>query len=244
MTDNSGHVLDDLAAYALGSLEPAEHERIDRHVRVCVSCAGRLDAYRGVVGVLPVALARVAPPADLWAAIRAEVRAHDGAAASRQRSALSRWFRATGWLTAAAAAAVLISWNLHLHTQLARYAQGPQVEKLARRPARLIILTGAAAHSQASARVFAAVDGQSGHMAVTGLPMLPPARVYQLWFLMKTPAPARNAATFNVDADGRAWVVIKVPAALDDTRALVVTNDPVGSSQPTGSPLLEAQQWR
>src|SRR5713226_1130122 len=45
----------------------------------------------------------------------------------------------------------------------------PQVEKLARRPARLVILTGAA-RSHASGRVFAAVDGQSGHMAITGLP--------------------------------------------------------------------------
>src|SRR5581483_4009287 len=106
------------------------------------------------------------------------------------------------------------------------------------------ILTGAAAHPQASARVFAAVDGQSGHMAVSGLPMLPPGRLYHLWFLPNTSAPAENAATFNVDSDGRAWVVIRVPAALDDTRALVLTNDPVGSPTPTGSPLLEAQHWQ
>jgi len=244
VTANSEHVLDDLPAYALGSLEPAAHERIDRHVRGCVSCASRAADYRGIVGVLPVALASVAPPADLWAAIRAEVRARNGAAASRRRPMRRRWFGAAAWLTAAAVAVVLLTWNLHLHTQLARYAQGPQVEKLARRPARLIILSGAASHPQASARVFAAVDGQSGHMAVTGLPMLAPGRVYQLWFLPKTPAPAQNAATFNVDSDGRAWVVIKVPVALDDTRALVVTADPAGSSTPSDPPLLEAKHWR
>ena len=240
MTEDTDHVLDDLAAYALGSLEPAEHARIDRHVRVCVSCAGHLGEYRGVVGVLPVALAPVAPPAEVWAGLRAEVRARDTAAASTLR----RWLPATGWLTAAALAAVLILWNLHLHAQLAHYSQGPQVEKLARRPARLIILTGTAAQPQASARVFAAVDGQSGHMAVTGLPILPPGRVYDLWFLPKTQTLTHNAATFNVDSEGRAWVVIRVPISLDDTRALIVTADPIGGSTPVGPPLLEAAHWR
>lgn len=244
MRENADHVLDDLAAYALGSLEPAQHERIDRHVRVCVACAGHLGEYRGVVGVLPVALAPVAPPADVWTTIRAELRARDTAGASARRPTFRRWLPVTGWLTAAALAAVLITWNLHLHTQLAQQAQGPQVEKLARRPERLIVLTGGAAQPHASARVFAAVDGQSGHMAVTGLPMLPPDRVYQLWFLPKTQAAIHNAATFNVDSDGRAWVVIRVPIPLDDTRVLIVTADPAGSSTPVGPPLLEAVHWR
>jgi len=173
VTENTDHVVDDLAAYALGSLEPVEHERIEHHVRACVSCAEHLGEYRALVGVLPAALAPVAPPAEVWAAIRVELRAHDTVAVSTHR----RWLPATGWLIAAAIAAVLITWNLHLHTQLAHYTQGPQVEKLARRPARLIVLTGAAAQPQASARVFAAVDGQSGHMAVSGLPMLPRGRV-------------------------------------------------------------------
>ena len=239
MTESTDHVLDDLAAYALGSLEPAEQERIERHVRVCVSCAGHLGEYRGVVGVLPVALAPVAPPAGVWTAIRAELRARDTATASTLR----RWLPAMGWLTAAALAAVLITWNVLLHTQLAQYAQGPQVEKLARRPARLIILAGAA-QPQASARVFAAVDGQSGHMAVTGLPIPSAGQVYDLWFLPKTQAAAQNAATFSVDSDGRAWVVIRLPIPLDDTRALIVTADPAGSSTPIGPPLLEAVHWR
>jgi anti-sigma-K factor RskA len=244
VTEQSEHVLDDLAAYALGSLDSTEQERIDRHVRVCLSCAGRVADYRRVVSVLPVALTPEAPPADLWAAIRADVRTRGRATASRRQSTVRRWLRAAGWLTAAAAASVLITWNLHLQTQLARYAQGPQVEKLARRPARLIILTGTTSHPQASARVFAAVDGKSGHMAVTGLPMLPSGHVYQLWFLPKTPAPAQKAATFNVDSDGRAWVVMTVPLDLEDTRSLIVTADLAGSSTPDGPPLLEAMHWR
>ena len=42
MTENSDHVVDDLAAYALGSLETGEHARVDVHVATCTSCASRL----------------------------------------------------------------------------------------------------------------------------------------------------------------------------------------------------------
>src|SRR5262249_59377418 len=89
-----------------------------------------------------------------------------------------------------------------------------------------------------------AVDGQSGHMAITGLARLPAGRVYQLWFLPKA-GPALTAATFTVDADGRAWVVVSVPTELEITRQLIVTEEAApGSSAPTGPPLLEARQWR
>ena len=242
MTENAEHVIDALAAYALGSLDEAEHGRVEAHVAICASCAGRLAEYRAVVGVLPLALTPVAPP-GLWDAIRTD--------AHRARKRRRIWkgiaalhsYRPARWLAAAVVGAVLLTWNLWLQTELTRYAQGPQVEKLARRPARLVILTGAA-QPQASARIFAAVDGRSGHMAITGLPVLPQGRVYQLWFVPKAATPAQAAATFSVDGDGRAWVVIKVPVDLDDSRAVIVTEQAAGSSTPNGPPLLEAQKWR
>jgi len=240
--DSSEHVVDDLAAYALGSLETGEHARVDEHVAGCPSCASRLAEYRGLADALPLALAPISPPSDLWDAIRSEARRRR--LRPRMRSAMgTRWFRAAPWIAAAVVAAWLVTWNVRLQSELTRYTQGPQVEKLARRPARLVILTGAAG-SQASARVFAAVDGQSGHMAITGLARLRAGRVYQLWFLPKA-GPALTAATFTVDADGRAWVVIRVPADLDDTRGLIVTEEAApGSPAPTGPPLLEARQRR
>ena len=245
MTDDATHVIDDLAAYALGSLEPGERARVEAHVALCASCAGRLADYRGIVGVLPLALTPVPPPPDLWSAIRANAcRAESGPPVQSHAAASGGWLRAARWLTVAAVGIGLIGWNLQLQTELSRYAQGPQVEKLARRPARLIILSGAT-HKQAAARIFAAIDGQSGHMAVTGLPQLRTGRVYQLWFVPKAASPALTAATFTVDGEGRAWVVIRVPADLDETRALMVTEEAAsGSAAPSGPPLLEARQWR
>ena len=240
MTENSDHVVDDLAAYALGSLETSEHARVDMHVATCTSCASRLAEYRALVGTLALALARVAPPSDLWDAIRADAQRPS---VWRRMAVGGGWFRAARWVAAAAVGAWLVTSNARLQSELTRYAQGPQVEKLARRPARLVILRGVA-RPQASARVFAAVDGQSGHMAITGLPLLPTGRVYQLWFLPNAVS-ALTAATFTVDAEGQAWVVIKVPTDLDDTRGLIVTEEAApGSVAPTGPPLVEAREWR
>lgn len=240
MTESSEHVLDDLAAYALGALESGEHAHVDEHVAACASCASRLAEYRALVGALPLALAPAPPPSDLWHAIRSDARRRRSGNELWRRAG---WFRTARWIAAAAAAVWLATWNVRLQGELTRYAQGPQVEKLARRPARLVILSGSA-RPQASARVFAAVDGQSGHMAITGLPRLSAERVYQLWFLPKAGTP-QTAATFNVDADGRAWVVISVPADLDETRGLVITEEPApGNRAPTGRFLLEAREWR
>jgi len=243
VTDHGEHVIDDLAPYALGSLAPEAQARVEAHVTTCASCTNRLAEYRGVVGVLPLALAPVPPPSDLWDAIRANARrARDGSAAPKRPTAQRRWLHAAAWI-ASAAACTLLFWNLYLQSELARYAQGPQVEKLARRPARLIILRGTAL-PQASARIFAAVDGVSGHMAVSGLPLLPQGRIYQLWFMPKGDGSALKAATFAVDAERRAWVAISIPAELDQTRSVLVTEEPAGSTTPTGPPVLEAHEWR
>ena len=242
MNDRGEHVIDDLAAYALGSLETAVRARVDAHVTTCESCASHLEDYRGVVGALPLALTPTTPPPDLWDAIRADVRGTSNSSAGRRSPMGHRVRAAAAWSTAAAAGALLV-WNLYLHNELSRHAQGPQVEKLARRPARLVILRGAAM-PHANARIFAAVDGVSGHMAVAGLPLLREGRAYQLWFMPKGDGAALKAATFSVDAQGRAWVVISIPADLDQTRAVFVTEDPAGSTIPTGPPLLEAREWR
>ena len=243
MTDHGEHVIDDLAAYALGSLEPAARARVETHVTACASCTTRLAEYRGVVGVLPLALSPVAPPSDLWDALRASARrAGEGSAAPKRPATRRRWLPAAAWIAAAAACTLLV-WNVHLQSELARYAEGPQVEKLARRPARLVILRGTAL-PHASARIFAAVDGVSGHMAVSGLPLLRQGRVYQLWFMPMGDGSALKAATFAVDPEGRAWVVISVPVGLDRTRLVVITEEPAGSMVPTGPPLLEAREWR
>jgi hypothetical protein len=144
------------------------------------------------------------------------------------------------WPVLVAVIGALVVWNVTLQREITRRAPGPapgpEVEALSRRPGRIIILKGTE-RPEASARIFVAVDG-GGHLAVSGLSVLPRTRVYQLWFL-RSGADAVSGAMFRVDSTGRAWVKVTVPASFDDVRAIVVTDEPApGSAVPMGPHLL------
>jgi anti-sigma-K factor RskA len=239
VSEEHDHVQDDLAGYALDSLETPERARVEAHLASCPACARRLHEYRAVAGLLPAALPPVAPPAEAWAAIWTAARA---ARRPEPRVPRARWVSAARWSAVGALVASLLIWNVGLHRELARRAPGPapgpEVEALSRRPGRIVILAGAGA-PRASARIFLAVDG-GGHLAISGLPPLARDRTYQLWFV-RSAAPPMAGTTFTVDSSGRAWAKVAVPPSLDDVREITVTDEPApGSATPTGRPLLVA----
>src|SRR5919108_93067 len=43
------HPRDDLAAYALGALDPHERQAVDAHLETCASCRAEVDAYRAAL---------------------------------------------------------------------------------------------------------------------------------------------------------------------------------------------------
>jgi anti-sigma factor RsiW len=55
----------DVAAYALGALDPAEADTLQRHLTSCAICAEELRAYAGVVDDLATAVPRIEAPASL-----------------------------------------------------------------------------------------------------------------------------------------------------------------------------------
>ena len=248
MSEEREHPVEDLAAYVLESLEGAERTRVDAHVATCATCTGRLEEYRAVIGALPFGLAPVAPPPAALAAIRAAARE------PRPRTGrwpgtmfLPPWLRVARWPALAALVASLLVWNVWLQQELARRAPGPapgpEVEALARRPGKVIIL-GGTGKPGASARLFVASDGGHGHLAIAGLGPLPQGRTYQLWFI-RAGGPSVSGATFAVSSRERAWVKVAVPASLEDVRAIAITDEPLpGSVAPTGRHLLDAQPWR
>ena len=245
MTDE--HPVDALRAYALGSLEAAERANVEAHVAACAACAAQLRAYEGVVAALPLGLAPVPPPSEAWETIRARAReTRAGGRKAQAKPRLAGWLRVTRWPAVAAGLAALLIWNVSLERELSRRAPGPapgpEVEALSRRPGRIVILAGTG-KPEASARLFVAVDG-GGHLAVSGLAPLPRERTYQLWFV-QTGSSAVNGATFRVDASGRAWVKVMVPASLDNVQAIAITEEPSPqNSAPTGKHLLDALPWK
>jgi anti-sigma-K factor RskA len=245
VTEAHERIVDDLAAYVLGSLEAGDRLRGEADVATCPTCTSLVSGYHGVMGMLPAGLEPVAPPETAWQAIQA------GARRRRPRrsvslSVLPRWLRIARWPAAAAVVAVLVFWNVMLQWELTRRAPGPapgpEVEALSRRPGRIVILQGTGKPG-ASARIFVAVDG-GGHLAVSGLSPLPRERTYQLWFV-RTGSPAVTGATFGVDATGRAWVKVAVPPSLDDVEKIAITEEPSPQgSAPSGKHLLDALPWK
>src|SRR6058998_1607570 len=151
-------------------------------ISTCPACASSLEQYGGVVGALPLGLEPVPPPAEAWATIRAEAARRRPRGADPARvNGLSGWRRVM-WPVLSALAASLLVWNVVLQLELTRRPSGPEVEALARRPGRLVILTGTGAPG-ASGRLLVAIDGHHGHLATAGLRPLPAERTYQLWFV-------------------------------------------------------------
>lgn len=231
---------EDLTAYALDSLEPAERADVERHAVACPTCARRVEEYRAVVGALPLGLEPVTPPPAAWDAIQEGARQQQP---RRKRATLARSIQRLTVPVLATAMLALLAWNVLLQRELARYTHGPQVDALARRPGRLIILAGAGAPG-ASARLLVAADAGHGHLAIAGLKQLPSERTYQIWFV-RSGAPTVSGGTFAVDAEGRAWASVEPPPSLDDVRAIMVTEEAApGSATPTGRPLVIADRWR
>ena len=240
MTEEHEHPIDNLAAYALGALEGPERIRVERHLATCPACASSLEQYRGVVGALPLGLEPVSPPAEAWVTIHADaLRRRPRGAETSRANGLPVWRRVM-WPVLSALAASLLIWNVVLQLELTRRPPAPEVEALARRPGRLVILMGPAG---ASGRLLVAIDGLHGHLATAGLRPLAADRTYQLWFV-RPGAPSMSGGTFRVDSRGRAWATITVPVPLDEARVIAVTEEPApGSVAPTGSYLLEARGW-
>ena len=115
MAENLEHVMDDLAAYVLESLEGPERRRIEAHVETCSTCAQRLDEYRAIVWALPTALTPVSPPSAAWTAIHAAARKRQPDARGwRTRVAFPDSFRFVKWPALATLIAGLLVWNVAL----------------------------------------------------------------------------------------------------------------------------------
>jgi anti-sigma-K factor RskA len=206
MTEKHERLRDDVAALAVGVLEPIERTWTEGHLRRCATCSERLEEYRTILGLLPRALPEETPAADGLAALLSEARRSGRRAArARQPEMTATWgwlprIRPARWATAVACVG-LLAWNLALHRQLGQMASQSApvpVEQLARLPdGRMVALIGTGTPG-AAARLYVAEDGQQGELAIAGLPALPPGRVYQLWFARGAGAPL-SGGVFRVD---------------------------------------------
>jgi anti-sigma-K factor RskA len=228
-------------AYALDALEPgAERDRFTRHLSRCQSCASEVSGFREVATAMAFA-ATAEPPAGLRDRVLAaaartrqlppEIRTH-----ARPRRTRTR----VPWLsgvvvTASIVVAVLFGFaQAHTQDELNQVRAENQAISLLLSAPKAKLLTYPVTHG-GTATVVLAADRHELAVVTTGLPALPPGKVYQLWLIGK---PAITSAGLLPPAkDGQTPPVLATGVVKGD--ALGLTVEPAGgSAQPTTKPIL------
>jgi anti-sigma-K factor RskA len=251
-------------AYALDALGPAERDRFTHHLDRCQPCANEVRGLQSTAARLGVAVAAV-PPAHLRARVltaaasirqlppeteelpagrslrahrsRQPLRSHRTRGLQGSGRARDGWFPRPAALLAAAAVAVAIVLGV---TQAVTQrelgharAQTQAVEAVLSAPdARLLTKV-----TPGGARATVVVS-QSRHALVlttSGLPALPAAKVYEVWFM--APGLSRPAGLLSSPAGGRTAPLLADGLAAGDR--LGVTIEPAGgTARPTTPPIM------
>lgn len=236
-----------LAPYALGAVSSGEAMHVRSHLPDCGICREDLARLSEVVSALPLAVDEVQPPPRLKQRILGTALA-DAAAASRfagaetpdrlaadiirlPRDRLRRtWSRVPGWVPVAAAAAafaILLTWNAQLQTQVNR-SREPAAASVAMAPmtSRAGVQVGEITYLAQQRVALVSLHGMAAPAA---------GRTYELWVL-DARGNASAAGTFLPDGDGSKLLVVAQDLA---HKSIAVSDEPGGGSpQPTTSPLI------
>jgi anti-sigma-K factor RskA len=217
---------DDLAAYALGALEPREAAEFEGHLVDCDVCRAELVRLTPAVDGLSTSVPRLEPPPALRKRIMDVVEAEAGArsVASTPQRPRRRW--AWAWRPApiaALAAAVVIAFVAGFAL---RGGDGSTTTVSAE------ALTGTAVNA-----ALVEHDG-AWHLQVDKLPKAPADHVYEIW--IQRGKDVQASSLFVLSRDGRAQVPLS--EKLQDGDIVMVTVEPAGgSATPSSDPLLQAQ---
>lgn len=218
----------DVAAYALGALEPAEAEAFRAHLETCTICRDELAVFQNVVGALPLAAPQYKAPRRLRRRVIREVRNEAvGARPDETRGRVAgpaRLIRGRPALALSAALAVVV-----------------------------IAIGGIVVGNSGSARtrVYAAqvvgrgtaelrVTSGQGQLVVHHFAPPPRGKIYEVWLARPGKPPAPTSALFSVTNSGNGDV--EVPGSLRGVAEVLVTPEPAGGSQvPTHAPVIKAE---
>ena len=227
-------MLDSVAAYALGTLPPAEASAVAAHLETCERCREEYRFLRPAVTALAYSAeacadqergATAASPL-LKARIMKQVRSESAAARSPRV-----W---PAYAVAAAAILVAITTgllDLSLNAQLGRdrAQSAAQAELLAD-----LTAPGAQRHPFRGGEVT--TNGNRLLLTMHGLPKPAPGHVYQAWTLAKNSKKMAPSVTFEPGYSG--VTVVRLPQEATTLAAVAVSVEPAGGSkQPTTKPI-------
>jgi hypothetical protein len=215
----------DAAAFVLGALEGQELEAFRTHLEQCAVCRDEVDAFGGVVNVLPMAAPKRRASRGLRRRVMREVRREPRRAEHSSHAGWSlsglggRTWAAGGAACAVAAAAVVVG--------LTQGGGGAATVVRAR-------VSGIAGTAQ--------LRLTNGHAELVVNHLTAPGRrrVYEVWLQHGNSAPVPASVLFGVNSTGNADVGL--PTNLHGVSAVLVTSEPLGGTKvPTHAPVIVAR---
>lgn len=250
---------EDLALYALGALDGAERQTLEKHLDGCASCRRELELLRGDSSLLALTTAGPRPPARarqrLMSAIVAEPR-KSLAQAGRQRSWRTAFaWPALQWAAALALAVVgigLLRQNSTLQRDLASLRaqftdQGNKLDQANEVVATLldpeatkIELVAVGNKPQPRGKAIYQRRNRNLIFFASNLPPLPADKIYELWLFPAGGGAPLAAGLFKPDARGSATLVNPPLPSGVEAKNFVVTLEPESGSHasPRGTPVI------
>jgi anti-sigma-K factor RskA len=251
---------EDLALYAMGSLDARECPELNAHLGTCGECRRELEALRADLAMVALSAAGPQPPQRsrerLMNALSGEARQAQRPGprlvSARQRP---RWF--TMLPIAAALALAILGIGLmvqvqHLKGFNAQLEQALWDEKQKDTAAKAVMemlndptvqrMTLVSAHAEAVPHVSTYYQKKNGHILLTAknLQPLPADKSYQLWLIPMGSGAPMPAGIIRVEPDGSAMMMHTMETTGVEAKAFAITVEPLhGSSTPTMPIIME-----
>jgi anti-sigma-K factor RskA len=255
----SGHEQygEDLALYALGSLDGEARTNLEKHLDSCSGCRQELEALRGDTALLAMTAGGPKPPQ------RARKRLLDAIAKEARPTAAAipvrrfNWWAAFAWAAALGMFVVVIQLrrqNAALQEAVSSLGSVVGSQTIELENARRVVDTLTAPEAQAVTLVTSKnpqpqgkafyLKNRSGLVFVANnLAPLPPDKIYELWLIQPNGSPVA-AGLFKPDAKGNATVVNPpgLPAGVE-AKTFAVTLEPASGSHdaPRGTGVMAGE---
>jgi anti-sigma-K factor RskA len=228
---------EDVAAYLLGALEPAETAELERHAEGCERCQAEIRWITPAVDALPECVERLEPPRELRERVMAEVRfdAEPEAVFTDDPAAAGIFGRASNWLrelgsgpmglrpVVGFAAAILVV------AAVAGFAIGGGIGSDSGQTS--TVVSGKA--PGVTAKVISSDSGGTLHLA--NVKQIPDDRVLEAW-VQRDGEVEPVEALFVPNSKGQASTELP---DMDGVEVVMVTTEPKGGSKsPTSAPIV------
>ena len=238
---------ENLAAYALGTLDADEIPALESHLKDCQDCQSELADYQSVTMGLLQSIHPQTPPPGLRRKLVAQLPSHRTRTPSLLASIFGRF--SLGQVATAVIVVVLLGLNLFSSMQIRdlQRQQSALAGRLSNDQAAIAML---AYPSTQALTVKADVQNLTGSMLVDkdkntavlvlwNLPKLEAGQTYQIWLINSGGKRTSGGLFVPVDNQGYTTATIQLPVSIGQFVGLGVTVEPWGGSEgPTGPRVL------